>query len=110
MAQERKGKKLRRCTAKSKAYYALQRGKSEDNLKRFLRRHLRHHPHDQVAVRRYEQTFGSAEHLGLNAAGRRLQRHQTERDRYVRSRHPRAKHAQDPPAGQGIPDSGQAQG
>jgi hypothetical protein len=60
MAKERKGKKLRRITAKSKAYYSVQVGRTESNKKRKMGRHIRENPQDQGAIVRYEQTFGRA--------------------------------------------------
>lgn len=60
MSKERKGKKLRRCNAKNKAYYAVQVSKTESNLKKKLAKHIRQFPEDVQAVERYEQTFGRA--------------------------------------------------
>jgi len=71
MAAERKGKKLRRCTAKSRAYYSLQVGKSEANKKRRLKRHIRTFPMDVQAIVRYEKDMGRANGLGMNSQGRR---------------------------------------
>lgn len=62
MAKERKGKKLRRCNAKNKAYYAVQVGKTESNMKKKLAKHIREFPEDTQAITRYEKTFGRAPH------------------------------------------------
>lgn len=70
---ERKGKKLRRCTAASKAYYKVQFGKTDANKKKRMQKHLRAQPDDLQAIQRYEMTFGHAKDLGLSCAGRRQQ-------------------------------------
>jgi hypothetical protein len=41
---ERKGKKLRRCTALQKAYYKLQFGMTDHNKKKKVGKHIRNHP------------------------------------------------------------------
>lgn len=69
---ERKGKKLRRCTPRSKAYYAVQFGKTESNQKKRIRKHIRANPWDLKAVQRYEQTMGRADSFGLSSRGRKL--------------------------------------
>ena len=60
MSKERKGKKLRRCNAKNRAYYAVQVEKTESNKKRKLAKHIREFPEDAQAIERYEKTFGRA--------------------------------------------------
>lgn len=67
---EGKGKKLRRCTARSKARYALQFGISERNKKRKLSRHIRNNPDDIQAIFRFEQDMGSAKGLLSSLTGR----------------------------------------
>lgn len=70
---ERKGKKLRRCTATSKAYYKVQFGKTDSNKKKGLSRHIRSHPSDRQAITRYEKDMGYAEGLlaSLSRRGKR---------------------------------------
>lgn len=62
---ERKGKKLRRCNARNKAYYSVQRGKTESNQKKHLSKHIRSNPNDTLAITRYERDMGKA--VGLLA-------------------------------------------
>lgn len=82
MAGERKGKKLRRITAQSKAYYKLQYGKTDDNRKKRLLKHLRANPADAKGRQRFEQNMGNAQNIGLSSAGKhrlkRLKREQRE--------------------------------
>lgn len=70
MAAEKKGKKLRRCTAQSKAYYKLQFGTTDSNRKKRLIRHIRSNPFDTAARERFEQDMGEAKGIGLNTHGR----------------------------------------
>jgi hypothetical protein len=77
MANERKGKKLRRCTAASKNYYKLQFGKTDDNRKKRMQRHLRSHPMDAKAVQSYEgapHNYGRADTIGLTGRGKKRKR------------------------------------
>lgn len=68
---ERKGKKLRRATPKSKARYAVQFGITEKNKKKKVMKHLRGNPDDHMAIVAYEKTFGKAQPV-LNRKGRYL--------------------------------------
>jgi hypothetical protein len=71
---ERKGKKLRRCNPKNKAYYKVQMGKTDANKKKHLSKHIRSNPNDVVAITRYERDMGKAVGLlaTLTPRGRKL--------------------------------------
>jgi hypothetical protein len=69
---ERKGKKLRRSTPSSKAYYKVQFGVTDTNRAKRMRRHLRANPADKKAIVRYEQNMGRADSVGFNSRGRKL--------------------------------------
>jgi hypothetical protein len=71
---EKKGKKLRRSNAKTRAIYAIQFGKTEVNKRRKMGRHIRHHPLDQDTIQRYEKDMGKADgHLAnLTSEGEKL--------------------------------------
>lgn len=71
---EKKGKKLRRSNAKTRSIYAAQFAKTETNKRRKMGRHIRHHPLDQMTIKRYEVDMGSADgHLAnLTSKGAEL--------------------------------------
>lgn len=68
---EKKGKKLRR-QSKGKVYYSMGPARTSSNQKRRMRKHIRSHPRDADAVKKYEKKFvGRASDLGLNSKGRK---------------------------------------
>jgi len=71
---EKKGKKLRRSNAKFRARYAANFAKVDVNKRKKMGRHIRHHPLDQVTIKRYEKDMGSADgHLAnLTSKGKEL--------------------------------------
>jgi hypothetical protein len=73
---ERKGLKLRRCTAASKNYYKLQYGRTDDNRKKRMQCHIRANPYDLATIHRYEfeKNFGSAQSVGVSAKGKALKK------------------------------------
>jgi hypothetical protein len=76
MAAERKGKKLRRCTARAAAYYKVQFGKTENNHKKRLSLHIRNHPRDTQAISRFEKDMGNAKGL-LTTLTRKAQKRES---------------------------------
>jgi len=63
--------------AKRRTYYAMGPARTETNKKKRVRKQVRANPFDLQAIARYEQTFGRASDLGLNARGRKLKRRRT---------------------------------
>jgi hypothetical protein len=70
-----KGLKMRRCS-KHKTMYAAQVFATEKNKRKKIGRRIRSNPADKQAIKRYEETYGSADgHLGnLSAKGRKLKK------------------------------------
>lgn len=75
MANERKGKKLRR-VAKLKGYYASGPMRVATNKRKRMMKHIRSHPADKEAVKTFEfvKNFGRADSFGLNCKGKRRKR------------------------------------
>ncbi len=71
---ERKGKKLRRCTAASKARYKVQFGITDNNRAKKMRKHIRANPSDAQAKKRYEVNMGRADTFGLSSKGKKLEK------------------------------------
>jgi hypothetical protein len=57
---------------KKKGYYAVQFGRTDDNKKRKLRRHIRSNPGDKQAIVHHEKKLGKVDNLGPTSKGRKL--------------------------------------
>jgi hypothetical protein len=74
---ERKGKKLRRCTAASKGYYKAQFDRTDQNRMKRWGRHLRHFPEDTLSAMMYDERYiigaeGHQNNMTAKAARRKL--------------------------------------